>query len=240
MTEPAAATCPRPGAGASPADVTVGAPDRAAVDASGRQDVLDRLAARLAALAPSAGATRVVAVDGPSGAGKTTLAEALARRTGAAVVHLDDLYEGWDGLADVPALLLRWVLHPLVEGRAPGYHPYDWAIGARLPWRPVPAAPMLLIEGCGAGARALAPHLAHLLWVEVPAEVRERRLHARHDWSGYAAHRSRWARQEQAMARRERTAERADVHVANGPDGVPQVRCRRTSATAPRPVPPRP
>ncbi len=47
---------------------------------------------------PTLGAGRLVCVDGPAGSGKTSLADAVARRTAAQVVHMDDLYGGWDGL----------------------------------------------------------------------------------------------------------------------------------------------
>ncbi|MEO7588650.1 MAG: hypothetical protein ABIS84_11555, partial [Arachnia sp.] len=69
-----------------------------------------------------AGAPRVVAVDGPSGAGKTTfadvLADELASRTGVRpqVVHMDDIFPGWDGLAEAVELVSDLVLEPLARG----------------------------------------------------------------------------------------------------------------------------
>ena len=51
--------------------------------------------AELAARAdPRCGSTTVVAVDGHSGAGKTTLAAELGQVLGCDVVHLDSLYPG--------------------------------------------------------------------------------------------------------------------------------------------------
>ena len=48
---------------------------------------------------PRCGDTKVVAIDGPSGAGKTYFTTALAQRIPSAhVLHMDDLYPGWDGL----------------------------------------------------------------------------------------------------------------------------------------------
>ena len=40
----------------------------------------------------------VVLIDGRSGSGKTSLAADVAESLGAAVLHLEDLYPGWDGL----------------------------------------------------------------------------------------------------------------------------------------------
>src|SRR6202042_2836673 len=56
------------------------------------------LAARLAQTEPRLGRTRLIAVDGRSGSGKTWFAGRLARPLDAPVIHLDDLYPGWDGL----------------------------------------------------------------------------------------------------------------------------------------------
>ncbi len=42
----------------------------------------------------------VIAIDGPAGAGKTTLATnlalALAQDLRVQIIHMDDLYDGWD------------------------------------------------------------------------------------------------------------------------------------------------
>ena len=66
------------------------------------------------------GDTRVVAVDGRSGSGKSVLARALAERVAAVrppvpvpvqIVGLDDVYPGWDGLLGTVPLLI-WVQAP--------------------------------------------------------------------------------------------------------------------------------
>ena len=69
---------------------------------------------------------------------------------------------------------------------------------------------MVLVEGAGSGARAVAPHLAALLWLEAPDDLRRERALAR-DRDTYAPHWLRWARQEAAHFRREGTRERADL-----------------------------
>ena len=45
------------------------------------------------------GATRITAVDGPGGAGKSTLAAALAVELGAQLVHTDD-FASWENRLD--------------------------------------------------------------------------------------------------------------------------------------------
>ena len=164
---------------------------------------------------PAVGATRVVAVDGRSGSGKSTVACSLAAALPAPVINLDDLYPGWDGLADVTRRVRDWVIEPLRAGRDPRWRRYDWDRGRYGGWVTTPRAEYLVVEGCGAGGRLIAPALSLLVWVDVPQEQRARRLAGRPDWSSYAPHAARWSAQETALLAREGTPDRADVHIRN-------------------------
>ena len=132
--------------------------------------VIHDLAARLRRLPPSCGPVRLVGVDGHAGSGKSTFAGLLARALeGAPVLHLDDIASheelfGWD------RRLLTQVIEPLSRGRTASYAPYDWRARRFGPARVLPPAPVVLVEGVGAGRRALRPFLAHLLWMELPHE----------------------------------------------------------------------
>jgi uridine kinase len=183
------------------------------------------LAARVLAAPPRAGGTRVVAVDGPSGSGKTTLAAALATALGdagrpAPVVHLDDIYPGWDGLDDAVPRLLEWVLEPLAAGREPRYRRFDWPRHEYAEWHHVATAEAaaLVVEGVSSGARACAPYLSLLVWVEAPRDLRFARGMAR-DGEGYRPHWERWARQEDAHFAREDTRARAAVILSGAGPG---------------------
>jgi pantothenate kinase-related protein Tda10 len=83
------------------------------------------LASRILAASPRAGATRVVAVDGPSGSGKTTFAGRLSAALECPVLHMDDMYPGWDGLAEAVPLLVAWILEPLAKGLPAKYRRFD-------------------------------------------------------------------------------------------------------------------
>ena len=160
-----------------------------------------------------------MALDGPSGSGKTVLAAELSALLGdAPVLHMDDVYPGWDGLEDAVPRLLEWVLEPLSRSQTARYRRFDWVAGRYAEWHDVPAVPVLLVEGVGAGARACAPHLALLVWVEAPKALRFERGMAR-DGEGYRPHWERWARQEEAHFAVEGTRARADVRLDASCDG---------------------
>ncbi|HSJ21606.1 MAG TPA: 4-amino-4-deoxy-L-arabinose transferase [Nocardioidaceae bacterium] len=165
---------------------------------------------------PTLGGGRLVCVDGPAGSGKSTLGEAicdLAAETGtSALVHLDDLLDGWDGLSQVAETLHRDVLGPLTEGRSGRYRRYDWHFARFAEEHRVDPVDLLVVDGVGSGASAYSSLVTTLVWVDAPAELRLARGIAR---DGEALRREwvRWMRAEEALFGRERTRERADAIV---------------------------
>jgi uridine kinase len=180
--------------------------------------LISDLAARIEGTEPRAGITRVIAIDGPAGSGKTMLAARLAGRLRAPVVHMDDLYPGWDGLAEAPLRLAEWVLQPLAAGRFARYRRYDWANGRYAEWVDVPRSATLIVEGCASGARIGAPLISFLIWVQAPSELRKRRGIKR-DGETFRPHWRRWAAQEDEHFAVDGTAARADIRI----DGAPTV-----------------
>ena len=131
---------------------------------------LNDLARTLRRLPPSCGPVRLVGVDGHAGSGKSTFAGELAGAlAGAPVLHLDDI-ASHEELFDWTDRLLAQVIEPLRRGATARYAPYDWRARRFGPPHPLPPAPVVLVEGVGAGRRALRPSLAHLLWMELPRE----------------------------------------------------------------------
>ncbi|ROS77263.1 uridine kinase [Cellulomonas sp. PhB143] len=191
---------------------------------SGPRDALATIVARVhdgAALLPGRAApsavpgvrTRLVCVDGPAGSGKSTLAARLAVALDAQVVHMDDLYEGWDaGPAGGARRLGSWVLGPLAAGRSGRYRRYDWADGAYAEAHDVPLAPVVVVEGCGAGARQVDPWATLLVWVEAPDAERLRRGLAR-DGQGERDHWLRWMADEAEFFAEHDVRRRAGVEV---------------------------
>ncbi len=183
-------------------------------------------AVRAAAARGSLERPAVVAVDGPAGSGKTSLAaeigDLLDTGAGSApVIHMDDLFPGWDGLADAVPRLVEWVLEPLSTGRVARWQRYDWDAGAYAEWHDVPRSPVVVVEGVASGSGACAPHLALLVWVEASHDVRMARGLAR-DGQTFAPHWERWAAQEQAHFTAEATRERAHLRLTTD-DGLPRL-----------------
>ncbi|MFC4947191.1 hypothetical protein [Pseudonocardia sp. GCM10023141] len=175
------------------------------------------LAERVLVSEPRCGGTRLVCVDGPSGSGKTVLAERLAAALpDPVVVHMDDLYPGWDGLAAAVPELFERIIAPLLAGHAAGYRRYDWERGGYAEEHDIGTPAVLLVEGVGSAARIIAAHAVLVAWLEAPRAERFRRGIER-DGEGYRPHWERWARQEDVHFAAERTRERAGLHV----DGAP-------------------
>ncbi|WP_304455518.1 uridine kinase [Nocardiopsis sp. YSL2] len=174
---------------------------------------------------------RVVAVEGRSGSGKSTVAERLravlaARGEPVHVLTMEDLYPGWDGLARAPGLLRSWVLAPLRRGESVAWHRYDWDRGAFAPERTrlpeeVATGGTLVVEGCGSGAADVRGLVDALVWVAAPGAERARRLDARWDAAVYAPHRDRWARQEEAFYAEHRPDAHAGLVVDNTAAAAP-------------------
>lgn len=191
-------------------------PDRPTPPAYG--DLPAAAADRVLARPSSMSRTRLLSLDGPAGSGKTTLAHLVADRfrslaLRAEVLSLDDLYDGWSGLdAALERRVHEQVLEPLSVGRTARWQAYDWAAGAFGTWHDLAPADVLVLEGCGAGARLFAPYTTLLVWVEAEADVRARRAVVR-DGAGVLDHWAGWATLEERTFARNATASRADLVV---------------------------
>ena len=136
-----------------------------------------------------------ILIDGQSGSGKTTLARALASDTGFQLVHLDDFYPGWDGLAKAQEMVARDVLHPTT----PGFWRWDWVGEQASEWVDIQPGHSLIIEGCGAVSGAsisAAQALGEVITVRItgPEALRKQRALTRDP--DYAPWWDMWAMQE--------------------------------------------
>lgn len=187
------------------------------------EDVVRRTLAAPATLAGG----RLLCIDGPAGSGKTTLAAAvvaaLPPELSVHVVHLDDVYPGWTGLAEGVDRVRRLLVEPLARGEAGGYRRYDWVAGREAGWHEVTPVDLLVLEGVGAGSADCAVNITTLVWLEAPRDVRLARGLER-DVALYGAPPDpdalrqlwrTWMADEDALHARHRTRERADVIVSD-------------------------
>ena len=152
--------------------------------------------------------TRIVAIDGPGAAGKSSLAAFLARRLGAEIVHTDD-FASWDDPIDWWPRLLEQVLEPLAAGRRARFTPTSWD---GLPRADIVVEPaeLVILEGVTSSRAAFRPFLAYSIWVETPRELRLARGLER-DGESMRAQWEAWMALEDRYIDEERPAERADL-----------------------------
>jgi uridine kinase len=118
--------------------------------------------------------TRIAAVDGPGGAGKTTFAAALAEALDAApIVHTDD-FASWEQPLDWWPRLVAEVLEPLAANEPAAFVPNSWG-GPERERIVIEPCDFLVLEGVTASRRAFAPYLSYAVWVDAPRELRLRR-----------------------------------------------------------------
>ena len=169
-------------------------PDQAARDLAPRLSALAGERAPASSHGEGARAQRavpVVTIDGYSGSGKSTLAAALARLVnGWQVLHLDDWYPGWDGLAE-GAHIARRIAADLRGGCSPSYEAWDWENGTTGATTLVPLVPTI-IEGCG----AIEAEADLAVWIADPGEDERRSRALARDGQTYAPHWQRWADQD--------------------------------------------
>lgn len=164
-------------------------------------------AIRVSAL-PAGMRTHIVAIDGLGGAGKSTLAERLARELDAPIVHTDD-FASWENPIEWWPDLIEKVLRPIAAGRPARFRPTSWG-GPTRPQIAIRPGNFVVLEGVSASREAFRPFLAFSIWVETPQDVRLRRgldrdgEQARADWA-------RWMAEEDAYVEREQPSARADV-----------------------------
>ena len=158
--------------------------------------------------------TPIVLIDGRAGSGKSTLAQALKNelfKVGDSlprVIHMDDLYEGWDGLNAGVDVLQRLILGPLSRGKVASWQEWNWVTGEREKWREFEGGTPLIVEGCGALNRVSKEFSEIRVWLEVDEAIRYERWVER---EGSADHWAAWAAQEVDFYARERTTELATL-----------------------------
>jgi len=129
----------------------------------------------------------IIAIDGPAGAGKTTLARevhlALSLEMSVNVIHMDDLYDGWNNaLSEDLTQVLLYLVDQHKEKKPAAIRKYNWATSAFAESEEIPPADLLILEGVGSGDKALLDELAALIWIDIDPEIGVKRVLERDNW----------------------------------------------------------
>jgi molybdopterin-guanine dinucleotide biosynthesis protein A/uridine kinase len=149
----------------------------------------------------------VIAIDGPSCAGKSILATAVSLRSGATVLEGDDFYrntlprltvlqrEAMSDAAVVDAVidwerLRNQALLPLRAGESATFQPYDWEAddGRLAPPKTVPAGDLIILEGVYAARPEFVDLVDLAVYLDVDPQIRARRYAEREndpDWVSF-------------------------------------------------------
>jgi uridine kinase len=159
---------------------------------------VDQLAEIALTKSPTLGNCRLVLIDGPAGSGKSTLANQLGSLLNAEVVHMDDLYEGWDRALTIEIIgkIQTQILHPLQQGQAVRFTKFDWIQNKPGVEVELSNPAVLVIEGVGAASAHLRQFATLTIWIEVEPELGLSRVLAR-DGIEISEQMTNWQRKEQ-------------------------------------------
>ena len=118
--------------------------------------------------------TILIAIDGVAGSGKTTLALKLAHDLpGSSVVHMDDLYDGWNNPLSqkLTARVIAQLLEPLSKQLPVSYQMFDWKLNRFTEFKTIPKSTYLILEGVGAAQREFRPYINKIIWVDCDPDL---------------------------------------------------------------------
>jgi len=163
---------------------------------------------------PKLGNCRLVLIDGPAGSGKSTLAQQLGSALAAKVVHMDDLYEGWDQALtnQIIEKIHTQILNPIKHGDIARFAKFDWHANGPGEIVEITNPAVLIIEGVGAASAKLRPAANLTIWIEVEPELGLSRVLAR-DGTEISEQMTNWQRTERAWHLIDGTKAASDIRL---------------------------
>jgi uridine kinase len=156
----------------------------------------------------------VLAIDGPAGSGKSTLAGEIARAFSGTysieVIHLDELYNGWDdSLSQDLFQRIAQLIAAQRAGKTTDLAIYDWSCAAFSGSREVKTVQLLIIEGVGSSNHLLHANLTTSIWLDIDQSIGLARVLER-DGDEIHDEMVKWQKMESEYFARDLTRERAD------------------------------
>ncbi len=171
--------------------------------------------------------TPIVLIDGRAASGKSSLAAALKNQLfkeleqAPRLIHMDDLYPGWEGLIAGSHYLNQQILQPLKLGKTSSWQLWDWEKAQRgrsdepgNGWREFAGGTPLIVEGCGSLSRVSAELADYRVWIETEQQVRHQRWLDR-DGEKFNEFWHIWAAQEDEFYQQEKSLQLADLVIEN-------------------------
>ena len=129
----------------------------------------------LTATFPDQMKTRIVAIDGCGGAGKTTFAASLAGiLENCPVIHTDD-FASWNHPIDWYPRLIEQVLEPLRKNHVAHYQKFDWQANQLGQWEILEPCNVVILEGVSASRSEFRRYLSFSIYIHTDREVRLKR-----------------------------------------------------------------
>lgn len=162
----------------------------------------------------------LIAIDGRAGAGKTTLAasffEELSADKTVAVIHMDDLYDGWENaLSERLTQTLESIVKSHQSKVAFEIDIFNWESMSFDSKRVIHPVDILILEGVGAGQKVVRDAGATLYWLDIDAEVGIQRVLNR-DGNQIASQMKQWQIAQEIHFLRDKTRENAE-HIQSSP-----------------------
>ena len=176
--------------------------------------LIEKISSQVLELIDRGNQTPIILIDGRAGSGKSTFAEALQQQlfregeSAPRVIHMDNIFEGWDGLALGSDYMVRFILQPLARRETASWQDWSWVKNQRSSWREFSGGTPLIVEGCGSLTERSKEHADISIWLEASEEVRRER------WIQRERHLEKfdfWAAQELDFYAREKSQSLADL-----------------------------
>jgi uridine kinase len=176
--------------------------------------LIEKFSSQVLELIDRGNQTPIVLIDGRAGSGKSTFAESLQQQlfrdgeSAPRVIHMDNIFEGWEGLALGSDYMVRFILQPLARRETASWQDWSWVKNQRSSWREFSGGTPLIVEGCGSLTERSKEHADIAIWLEASEEVRRER------WIQRERHLDKfdfWAAQELDFYAREKSQSLADL-----------------------------
>jgi uridine kinase len=181
-----------------------------------QQKLIEALSTKILDQIDRGNQTPIILIDGRAGSGKSTFAESLQQQlfcdgeSAPRVIHMDNIFEGWEGLSLGSDYLVRFILDPLARQETASWQDWSWVKNERSSWREFSGGTPLIVEGCGALTERSKAHADLSLWLEASEATRRER------WLKRERHLDKfdfWAAQELDFYAREKSQSLADLVV---------------------------